>query len=490
MIRLRSFFEDLGKRFAGRALLILSGSLFGQGIALITLPIISNLYSTDVIGRAASSLALMNILSMIVCLQYDQAIIVGRDHELKSILIIASTSSVFFALLFFFLLRFLNRVISVSFGVVDISFSIEGYFPVLLLTYTIFILLLNFRLRKDNLRRVSLGRSVYYGGGAILQVILGKWISGTEEVYIYSQILGSFVAILVLFPYLGFTHWCRNFSLSNTYKEVKKVFIEYKNFPKYQMGAAFINALSAQLPVLFLRFLFSETWAGLYFMASRLVSAPINLLSQAVGQIFYRDTAERERKGDNQNSLVENTAVSLALVSLLPSITIGVFSKFFVNLFLDSRWQGVGSLIQVLMIGVTITFIVSPLSPLLNVKGKQAGSLFYNIVLFISKLIGLLVGYLLNSAFLSVTFFSVGTAIGMILFLNYLLSSVGSNISDLLKRILPLLLGCLFIVALLLLSRILITSNPYFYAVAFLLICFATVIEYKVFRKDYITNQY
>jgi len=430
------------------------GTVLGQGVAFLSLPFITQIYEVSALGKAAAILAVMNIFSMVLCLQYDQAIIIADNKKLPYILLLACSISLIWQLIIYLIGFLINWNLLIKFYFVDLTFEIQWYLPILLFTYSLFLILINLRLQQNILSKISISRSIYYGGGSIFQILNGMLFGGNEHTFIISQIIGTLIAIFYLFPYKSFILWTRKFSFFTTWYEIKKVIKEHINFPKYQMGAAFVNSISAQFPIIFLGSVFSDAWAGWYFMAYRILAAPTTLLSQAVGQVFYRDSAENDRNGKLQSLMVEKVASGLLRISFLPSIGVGILSPFLISTFLAPEWSMVGSIMQVLLISIVIIFFVSPLSPLLNVKKKQAEALFFNIILLLLKVFGLFLGYLFNSPFTSILFYSIGTALGMLIFFNFLLKSVNGNVNNIFRQAAPMIIegGIILIISFILLQ--------------------------------------
>lgn len=429
------FEARINQSFLSRSGIIFAGSILGQGFAFIMLPYVAQIYDASILGRAATILAIMSISALIVCLQYDQAIVVASDSELPYLLILASSIIITFTILVGCIIVIDSSLNIQGKGPILAAFGINWILPVLILVYGFFTLLVNLGLRQDKLISVSVGRAVYYGGGSLLQVIGGLIFGAKENVFLLAQSSGAILAILCLIPYKKVFTWARRKqSFENIIVGVRRVAITYLKFPKYQMGSGFINAVSIYLPVIFMRVAFSDAWAGWYFMAWRLLVSPVSIISQAVGQVFYRDSAERERTGIDQNNLFGNVVATLIRISLLPALAVGIYAPIIIDLVLGEGWKPVAGIIQVLLIATTITFFTSPVSLLLNVKGRQAGALFYNSILFLVRFIGLFLGWWVQSAMGAVWAYSLFSALILFVFLNYIAKSLDSNLWLILKR--------------------------------------------------------
>lgn len=437
--QIQGLIRESSRSFLGRAGIIFFGSVSGQAVTFVMLPLTARIYPADALGRAATILAIVSISAFVIFLQYDQAVVVSHDAELPYILLLSGGIAMAWVgllagvLLVDFLLTSSGHTRSLA------SWGIDWQLPILITSYASFTLLTNVGLRRNQLSRVSVARTINYGGAALLQVLCGLWFGGKESVFLLAQAAASFTAAAWLFPYRETARWRERIPpIRQIAAEIGRIGQIYAKFPQYQMGANLLNAISIYMPVVFLRIAFSDAWAGWYFMAWRMLASPTTLISQAIGQVFYRDSAERERAGLHQGQLVENVVFGLFRVTVLPSVMLGISAPILVQTFLGQAWAPVASIIQVLLISTVVSFFTSPVSMLLNVKGLQAGALSYNFALLLCRVLALGIGWFLQSAFISISMYSVATLMLMLLFCHYIIQSCGGSSLRIAMRALPL----------------------------------------------------
>jgi O-antigen/teichoic acid export membrane protein len=413
----------------GRTGIVLSGSVIGQSIAFLVLPLITQIYAVDTLGRVASTLAIFNITTLVICFQYDQAIIVAQDEDLPYLLILGFSIAIGIICIIVIILCTVLFISKDFFGLIS-SFGVNSYFILLLLSYTPFNLFVNFHLRQNNLSSVSLGRFIFYGVGGILQVMFGLFRDGSEFTFLMAQIITILIAVGFLTPYRSSFRWLRsNRSPKKIFQGMKEAAKRYSKFPKYQMEAQFVNAVSIQMPILFLKVAFSDTWAGWYFLAMRILTAPIAFLSQAIGQVFYRDSAERERRGEQQGKIIETLVSVLLRISLFPAITLGVSAPILIDTFMGKDWAPVATIIQIMLISSVAGFVTSPISTLPNVKNLQEGVFFYFNFILIVRVLALGLGWFSTSAIGAIWFYSVASAFIFCLFTRYVVQSFGGTLT-------------------------------------------------------------
>jgi O-antigen/teichoic acid export membrane protein len=440
--------------FSVRTGLVASGSILGQAIAFGLLPFIARLYGVETVGQVGATLAMLNILALIACWQYDQAVIVVQDRDLNYLLL--------FALI-------LIGALSLSLGVSLLLISwfypagavllnrvgINNQLVFLLFPYATFLLLTNLRLRYDHLWYVSIARLFYYGGTALLQTVAAILWSASSQTFLLSQAVASGLAIAILFPYQSAPGWCRKLLATETKEITWRMLMAaraYIDFPKYQAPAQVLNAFSLNLPVLVLNAGFSATWAGWYFMANRLLAVPTVLLSQAIGQVFYRDSAERERSRISQAQVLEKTASRLVKLSLFFSVALGTTAPFWVRIALGEEWLPVATILQILLLVFVVTFFTSPFSTMLNVKGRQKGALKYYALLTLARTTAILIAWHLQSEWLLVWLYTIASLSVMVPLFQYIVHSAEGSVRRIASTVRPLFIELIIvlIVALLL----------------------------------------
>ena len=63
---------------------------------------------------------------------------------------------------------------------------------------------------------------------------------------------------------------------------------KYKDIPLFSTLISLLNTISNQLPIFLLTRFFGFASAGLYGLSHRVVAAPMGLIGQSVGEVFYQ----------------------------------------------------------------------------------------------------------------------------------------------------------------------------------------------------------
>lgn len=431
-----SLYARYATSFSGRAGIVLTGSVFGQGLAFALLPVVTRIYQVDVIGRAAPTLAILSTLSLLAMMQYDQAIIVCDDEDLPALTQLALLIIGIWLTVITIVIYFARFVVPEQAGLLD-TYGINVYLLLLFLSYPLFLLLLNLHLRENNLVKVSIGRFLYYGGTPLFQILFGLLFSRSQSMFLVAQATAAAIATLYFLPSKRFITWMMETSHFSTaaINNMKRVAWKYSDFPKYQAGAQSINNFSNQAPIFILRAAFSEKWAGWYYIAYRMLAAPTALLSQAIGQVFYRDSAERERDGSFQAKTLERIVTGLIKVSLLPGVALGLVIPYIVEFVLGSSWRPAGTMIQILLISFIVSFVISPISLMLNVKNRQSAAFYSYTILAVTRFVLCGLAAYLGSAWGVIWGYAVASTIVLIPLLQFILKISGTQLAPIIYGI-------------------------------------------------------
>ncbi len=119
---------------------------------------------------------------------------------------------------------------------------------------------------------------------------------------------------------------------------IKQLVREYRDFPMYSATMELMNALSQGLPVLLLTHFYGIAVAGSFAFGSRILSAPMQLVTRAFKQVFYqRGASETDHHGGRLLPLyIKSTfgLFALALLQVSGHVYMGT-----PNLYLDIRFS-------------------------------------------------------------------------------------------------------------------------------------------------------
>lgn len=372
------------KKFFKNILTLMSGTILGQLIILVTLPLITRIYNPENFGIYSSVLAIVGILTVVSTLRYDIAIAVEKNEEDRQKLL--------------FLTLFINTVIALLtlliLIIINVIFSIYSISIILFIAASIFIMglyqiLTNYSVSFNHFKAVSITKFTQ----SVTQVVI--------------QMFGYLFANNILFLFLGyllgrsngiFLLWKKN--LSNfkfqkyTLSEYKIVAKKHMNFPLYVLPSSIINALTSNMMIILILLVYGGVQAGIYGFLLRIIGAPSQLINKSFNNALYKFSHDSTNVQMKKLYYLVTSSVTI-LFSLIFIIYINIDFNLF-SLIFGSEWSSASKIFTPLLFMMIFQFSVIPLSEILTILKKQKLRLYWD-VLKLLTVIGLFTYAYLNN---------------------------------------------------------------------------------------------
>ena len=135
---------------------------------------------------------------------------------------------------------------------------------------------------------------------------------------------------------------------------------------------------------------------------------------------------------------------------------IGMFGAQLFALIFGSQWIVAGEYAQVLSIWLFFVFLISPLSTLLVTLEKQKESFYFNVVMLVSRVLALCLGYyIFNDAFKTIVLF---TGVGLLSWIA-LMFYIFKLTNILLRELYFLVLVAIVVIIFLYISKVLLLGG-------------------------------
>ncbi|WP_435494181.1 oligosaccharide flippase family protein [Variovorax sp. RB3P1] len=406
-----------------------SAALLTQLIGFAATPLLSRLYSPSNFGVLAAFTSIAATLLVISSARYDLAVPVQRSDESANSLIIASL--VINTLVAFITLPFIS-IFGLGFAATMNAPLLAPYLwllPLFIFFAGAYRVYVSAAIRINNYSLIARTRISQALATSSFQIIGGLAKIGAIGL-VGGFALGSCVGVFLLIRKIG-----SPFFLSRKGRSFRKTVRLLKaniRFPKFDMPAAALDTLGAQLPSLLLAIFFGPAIAGFYAITYRLLAAPATLVGQAAGQVLLGSARDLLNNGQLPRHL-KRGIFSLSALMLVPVVFCYFFSESLVVWILGGNWVAAGIYAKWIAIGLATQLVYSPLSSLLLATDGQHVNLKIHLVLLILKSAALLVGYKLASPLMSVIGVSLANAAGYLLALVWLYRHVMSKSASLQK---------------------------------------------------------
>lgn len=197
----------------------------------------------------------------------------------------------------------------------------------------------------------------------------------------------------------------------------------HDRFPRFDVPAAVVDFLAVQLPNLVLAAIFGPAVAGVYFLADRVLTAPMSMVSQAISQAVLADA----RQTVAQRRLLRQTVLivlGLAAAVTVPTLIIAVAGEQVFSWIFDENWRQAGVYAAWLVPGFSIQFIYSSISTTLMVTKGQKLNLVIHLSLLALKVLALWLGYQTGDPLKTIIGLSLANFIGGLLAIGGVLAHI------------------------------------------------------------------
>jgi len=388
----------VNSQFLRNVLNLTSATALGQVLVLLALPFITRLYSPSDFGLFGLFTAVLSVFMVISALRYEVAIpLSGLVKDARLLILIAIVISSIFSLVI------LLVVIIIGDWIVEFSGQAKLKDYLLIFPIAVFIgsgyRIMNFwSIRGGEYNRIAKTKLLQSVSYILIQLSIGLMGGGVIGL-ILGHVIGQSVGFFTLAKNSEVLNSSRNFVGQKL--RVIALLRRYCKFPKFDAPAALLDTASSQLPNLLLVFIFGPIVAGMYLLAERVLAAPMGIVGQAMGQVFYGDTRSLLANGSlGKRSL--NMAVGMLIILLPIVIVVFICSEFFFQIIFGDSWSDAGLFASWLVFGVAAQLIYSPLSVILMATSGQKWNLYIHIVLLFFKCLALGISYYLDDPLIAV----------------------------------------------------------------------------------------
>jgi lipopolysaccharide exporter len=393
-------------RFGRDVLKLSSGAVVAQAITLLTYPIIARLFLPEEFGVWQVFTAMVLVISAVVCLRYEMAIVLPeRDEEAANVfgvsIGVALGISALSAVVVLAAGRLMVRVLNTP--------GLGPYLwlmPVALLIHGVWRATSAWNTRMRRFGRQSLAQVAGSATTSALPIGLGLFGQGGAGVLVVAWVLGWVANTGVLVIQVWRDAW-RLFRRAICWPQAAVALRRYRKFPLVDTWGTLFNAVSWQLPSLLLSAFFSEAVVGYYSPANRAILLPLSLLGDAIVPVFLQRASEVRNRPQELAYMATLLFRRLVALGLFPAALLTVAGREVFTLFLGSNWSESGIYVQILAPWMFFLFTSIPLSVLFTVLERQEFSFVIQVLILVSRVLALVVGGLLHNVYLALAIWTV-----------------------------------------------------------------------------------
>lgn len=362
-------------------LILTSGSVIAQAIAICASPIVTRLYTSAQLGAYTLALSIISMFGPVICGRYEMSIVTAEDDsEIYNLIGLSSIITVVFSI---FVAIGYTIYINNNLEIME-QLGYSSYVIILILIITgLTNILTSYNNRNKQysiISSVTVIRSVVQ---YVCQIVLGL-IKASSANLVFSNLICSIFGIKRQGKYL----WKNRVNINTIrFREMKNCFFKYKKQLLFGAPASFMNLASYSILNFFITGLFGLGTFGYYSLSFRMLNLPLSIIGMNVSKVFFQKSSEELQSEGNYIKSLKKFSAFLALISIIMVIFLMLTAPFLFEIFFGEGWNVAGRYVVILAPMYGIRLIVSSVSTSLIVSQKQDSELVMQILFVISGII-------------------------------------------------------------------------------------------------------
>ncbi len=395
---MKSFLEKINTKlnaqggFLKAISLLVGGTVFAQGLAILALPVLTRIYSPTDFSLFAVYTSLIMIISVASCLRFEIAIPIPEEKsEAVNLVVLSFLSNLLISLLLLIIVALFHQQIIQILGQSEFS-GLIWLVPVGVFFLGVYNTFQYWATRQKQFKTIAKTRITQSIFGVTTQVSLG--ILGF---FSFGLIVGQIVKVSA-----GIGKLIKNFLYDSagilkkiSFFSLKKTFIKNDKFPKFSTLEALANTAGVQLPIIFIATKVGGGEAGYLMLAMQVMAIPIAFIGSAVSQVYLANAPEELKKGKLKDFTIK-CLYSLLKIGVVPLIFISILSPYAFPIIFGSEWGRSGEMMVWMIPWFCFQVLVSPISMSLNILNQQKIALLLQIIGLIIRYFGLCILFYLS----------------------------------------------------------------------------------------------
>lgn len=343
---------------------MMTGTMLGQVISIIMVPISSRIYGAELYGDLAVFTSASSVCTSVLGFGLASAIMVEKtDYESMQTYKLA----VNLTNLFVFFVAATALIIAPIVQFVKSSLP----YPIMIIMLSFYVMTTN----QINMLYAWLNRKGRYNVLLFNPIIaplvnnglvITLGLTGFTHIGLYVGLIASqFLTLLHMFLHMD------KIDYKLKYSEIKVIIQRNKDFILYQYPASMMNTVVSNLPIQILSACFGNTVVGYYSMAMKLLNIPSNIISTSMSRIYFKEATDVHHSGGNARGYTYKLCKLVMSIFLVPIVGILVLGNWAIPLFLGSDWMPSVDYIKIMAIWNLFAIFSNCTAGFPSIIGKQ-----------------------------------------------------------------------------------------------------------------------
>lgn len=392
---------------------LLSGSVVAQGVTLLSYLVLTRIYSPDDFGAFNIFYSYIEILIILSTFKYELAtVIADSDREASAVSRFSLRLNAFVSAAILVILIPLNLFHCLPGNLSSIGWT-TLLIPFLVFfcgTSRVYAALFNRFKRFSQIVYSDLSISI---GGALFKILLA-----------FSRLLHGIGLPLgtVLGQAAGNINYLVNLRRLNLPSDISRseriaAARKFRKFPIFTASKDFVDALSSNLPFIWLATALAvpDAQIGLYGLALTFTFRPVNVFNNAAERVLYVEIDGRLRDRLPLGRLITRFILIVSLVSLPVFALLYLYAEPLLSFVFGSEWAGSTPYFHALLPWMWLLLASNSLLAIPYALSKQQGEFYFSLATLLLRVVALTLGILHNNFLLAIQLYAAATSLVIIL---------------------------------------------------------------------------
>ncbi|MDA1010192.1 MAG: lipopolysaccharide biosynthesis protein [Chloroflexi bacterium] len=396
--------------FARDVSLLMTGAAASQVVVVASTPVITRLYTVEQVGFLGVLVAASMVLGPLVCARYEQAVVLPeRDEDAASLVALSLTFTILVSIIAFATVALAGQRLLAPFGAEELI-DLAWVVPIATLALGAGYALRQRATRARRFAALSVSRFLRASVMAVVQIGLALAV-GVSMVAIALGFVAGLLAEAIALGRPG--GLLRPSALHPA--ALWRVAVRYRRFPIFLTPGGLAVAVGFfGLPV-FVGILFGPETAGYFFVAERVLSLPVSLVSQSIGAVLLQRLSVRVRNPDEDPARwIASISMGLLAAAALPAVVFAFAAPWLFEFAFGPGWWEAGLFAQAGALRAAVSFAAMPMTNAFVVYEKQGHLMAWQISVSAVQAGSLFAGAALGGPVFAVWVYSITSAVVML----------------------------------------------------------------------------
>lgn len=366
----------LNKNYLMSVVVLGAGTLFSQLILIFVSPLYARIFDPAAFGLFAVYTSATLMLMPIMSGKYDIAALT-RKNNAQSILLfqISEIFTIIFSIVIAIFVAaaylFKNEFVLKH----DVAFFCM---PAGLLIGSLFLINFNRLTKYGKFNEISKQKILLESLIAVVTITFG--FLGINNGMIFGTVFGGVILITLISRTAGLNYLIKIFQINHAKKILAK---KYSTYLKYNATTSVLDGVTVALPIFFISTVYGAKEAGFYFLASKLINAPVSFISSSIAQVNLKFIVDLKKDIKKLTNFLIFQSLAMLLFGALLILVWHLISERLVEVIFGRDWVEVGILIKVIVVSLPIKFMASTLSTVLGALGSNRIAALWRVTTFL-----------------------------------------------------------------------------------------------------------